>query len=180
MTLCPLCAFPVRRFASCLVAALLVVGLAPSCPAAGKRRQPPAVPAVGESSHSFDDIAATIARGRNLAARLEAEANRQRLTVARRELEAIEKRLAGFREASDAPGTIRDALFLQAELAVRRIAFCNPLLDFHKLLFVKRHDAGGVFHMCDQFYGFNARPGGGLCVLDDPFGPAPRTTNLLA
>ena len=48
------------------------------------------------------------------------------------------------------------------------------------MLFVKRHDAKGVFHMCDQFYGFNARHGGGLFVLDDPFGPSAKVTNLLA
>ena len=62
----------------------------------------------------------------------------------------------------------RDSYF-EARRLVRQIAFCNPLLDFDKLLFVKRHDPGGVFHMCDQYYGCNAKPGGGLFVLDDPF-----------
>jgi hypothetical protein len=62
---------------------------------------------------------------------------------------------------------------------VRDIAFANPLLDFDKVLFIKRHDAVGVFHMCDQYYGCNAKPGGGLFVLSDPFGPNPRLTNVL-
>ncbi|MFQ6098724.1 MAG: hypothetical protein ACE5O2_13435, partial [Armatimonadota bacterium] len=70
-------------------------------------------------------------------------------------------------------------IYLEARWLVRRIAFCNPLLDFDRLLFVKRHDPGGVFHMCDQYYGFNAKPGGGLFVLSDPFTPSPRLTNLL-
>jgi len=33
--------------------------------------------------------------------------------------------------------------------------------------------------MCDQFYGCNARPGGGLFVLEDPCGKNPRLVNLL-
>ena len=57
--------------------------------------------------------------------------------------------------------------------AVRRqIAFANPLLNFDQILFIKRHRA--VYnHMCDQYYGMTARPGGGLYVLADPFGPEP-------
>ena len=34
-------------------------------------------------------------------------------------------------------------------------------------------------HMCDQYYGNFARAGGGLFVLDDPFGPTPRVRNVL-
>jgi hypothetical protein len=33
--------------------------------------------------------------------------------------------------------------------------------------------------MCDQFYGCNAVPGGGLFVLSELFGPNPKSTNLL-
>jgi hypothetical protein len=61
----------------------------------------------------------------------------------------------------------------------REIAFCNSLLDFDRILFIKRHDARGEYHMCDQFYGFNGVPGGGLYVLHEPFGPEPRVQNLL-
>ena len=55
----------------------------------------------------------------------------------------------------------------------------NPLLDFDRILFVKRHDSVGVYHMCDQFYGCNARPGGGLFVLENPWSEQPRVVNLL-
>jgi len=79
---------------------------------------------------------------------------------------------------ADAPA--RRELFEKARKLRRRIAFANPLLDFDRLLFIKRHDAGGPFHMCDQYYGCNARPGGGLFVLSDPFGPDPKLTDLLA
>ena len=34
--------------------------------------------------------------------------------------------------------------------------------------------------MCDQYYGCNAVPGGGLYVLEEAFGPRPRLRNLLA
>ena len=35
-------------------------------------------------------------------------------------------------------------------------------------------------HMCDQYYGMAVRPGGGLFVLADPFGPNPRVRDVLA
>ena len=73
----------------------------------------------------------------------------------------------------------RRGIHLAARRTVRQIAFSNPLLSFDKLLFLKRHDARGVFHMCDQFYGCNAVPGGGLFVLENPFGPSPKLVNLL-
>lgn len=99
----------------------------------------------------------------------------------------------------------RDAryeLFEKACDVRRRIAWANPLLDFDRLLFLKRHRAT-FNHMCDQYYGIHANPGGtldirppeqvrqneeslqdapasGLCVLEDPFGPQPRVTDVLA
>ena len=33
--------------------------------------------------------------------------------------------------------------------------------------------------MCDQYYGCNAKPGGGLFVLEHPFGDSPQLINLL-
>ncbi len=71
------------------------------------------------------------------------------------------------------------ALFVKTCQLRRRIAFANPLLDFQELLFVKRHRAIYT-HMCDQYYGIAARPGGGLCVLSDPWGPNPRVRDVLA
>jgi hypothetical protein len=61
----------------------------------------------------------------------------------------------------------------------RTIAFTNPLLDFEEILFLKRHRAN-FNHMCDQYYGVNAMPGGGLFVLSEPFGESPKVRNLLA
>jgi hypothetical protein len=71
----------------------------------------------------------------------------------------------------------------------RKVAFSNPLLNFDRILFIKRHflpasvtwgsDMRGN-HMCDQYFGFHAIPGGGLFVLENPFGEKPTIRNILA
>lgn len=61
----------------------------------------------------------------------------------------------------------------------REIAFKNPLLNFNELVFIKRHRA--IFnHMCDQFYGICAQPGGGLYTLSNPFSDNPQVRDVLA
>lgn len=91
-------------------------------------------------------------------------------------LQALQRRNAGTPLTDPAA---RRALFDEACALRRRIAFSNPLLDFDGILFVKRHRA--IFnHMCDQFYGIAARPGGGLYILEDPFGPDPAARDVLA
>ncbi|NQT89256.1 hypothetical protein HQ560_20985, partial [bacterium] len=72
----------------------------------------------------------------------------------------------------------RAALFVKACRLRRTIAFANPLLKFDKLLFLKRHLAT-YRHMCDQYYGIRQRPGGGICVLNDPFSDNPSVTEIL-
>jgi hypothetical protein len=73
----------------------------------------------------------------------------------------------------------RRELFDQALQLRRQIAFSNPLLNFHQLLLIQRHRAL-LDHMCDQYYGMAARPGGGLYVLSNPFGEKPAVRNLLS
>jgi len=73
----------------------------------------------------------------------------------------------------------RYALFAGACRLRRQIAFANPLLRFGQILFIKRHRSA-YDHMCDQYYGITARPGGGLYVLSDPFGPKPQVRDVLA
>ena len=104
-------------------------------------------------------------------------------TSANPELAPLEKQLVELRQANAGLAVTnlaaRRALFEDVCRLRRQIAFRNPLLNFDQLLFLKRHRA--LFdHMCDQFYGMAARPGGGLFVLDDPFGPSPRVRDLLA
>ena len=66
----------------------------------------------------------------------------------------------------------------------RKIALANPLLDFDRIVFVKKHcyppSEGEGNHMCDQYFGFMAMEGGGLFVLDDPFGDKPVARDILA
>ncbi len=64
----------------------------------------------------------------------------------------------------------------------RKIAFANPLLStINKLVFLEYDPIWSPhIHMCDQYFGCNAVGGGGLYVLDDPFGPNPQRRELPA
>jgi hypothetical protein len=73
----------------------------------------------------------------------------------------------------------RFELFKEVCTLRRRIALSNPLLDFDKILFIKRHRAT-FNHMCDQYYGINVLPGGGIYVLSGPFGDNPQVRDVLA
>ena len=125
---------------------------------------------------SLEQVNQLIGRGYKLAERLRGlSAPESRLEPLVEELRRIEARLT---EAGSAAAD-RQGIYLAVRQTIREIAFCNPLLDFDKILFIKRHDSVGVFHMCDQYYGCNAKPGGGLYVLSDPFGDNPKLTNVL-
>jgi hypothetical protein len=120
-----------------------------------------------------------IQQGRHLADRLRANADAARLAPLEEELARLDALLTNT-SGIDAPGEDeRRGLYLEARWLAREIAFCNPLLDFDELLFIKRHHPKGEFHMCDQFYGFNAVPGGGLYILSNPFGAAPMIRDVL-
>ncbi|MDR3196283.1 MAG: hypothetical protein LBU34_00310 [Planctomycetaceae bacterium] len=78
----------------------------------------------------------------------------------------------------------RRELFRQTKLLQRTIAFKNPLLNFDSILFVKRHFCSGNNelqgnHMIDQYFGFNALPGGGIFVLEKAFSEQPVVRNIL-
>ena len=99
------------------------------------------------------------------------------------DIAALEKRLGELRSAAektdvkDAPARLE--LFKEVRKVRRKLAFSNPLLNFDEILFITRHRPG-FNHMCDQYYGINAKPGGGLYVLADPFGPEPTVRDVLA
>lgn len=66
----------------------------------------------------------------------------------------------------------------------RKIALTNPLLNFNDIIFAKREinpwpEKQGN-HMCDQYFGFHAKPGGGIFVLKDIFSDSPELTSLTA
>ena len=123
-------------------------------------------------------IRAVLGRGRGLVVRLRPKADPKRLDPPAAKLDAFGTHLAKLEEVGQVPKAVRRETYLRARWLVRKIAFCNPLLDFDKLLFIKRH-RGSLAHMCDQYYGFTAVPGGGLFVLLDPFGDHPKLANLL-
>lgn len=70
------------------------------------------------------------------------------------------------------------AFYVAARLLKRRIALANPLLDFKELLFCKRVPTS-YSHLVMQYYGWRARPGGGLFVLEQP-GKSLRARDILA
>jgi len=139
-------------------------------------QQQAAAPSVVISAKLIRD---EILRARKLAARIRTPDNAARLSALEARLAKLGERLAALEKTGNVADDGRRQLYLAVRRAKRAIAFANPLLDFDRLLFIKRHDPGGPFHMCDQFYGCNARPGGGLFVLHDPFGDSPRLVNLL-
>jgi hypothetical protein len=65
----------------------------------------------------------------------------------------------------DAADDLRRAVYLQARWAVRGLVFANPLLDFDRLLFVKRFTQETYPDVCLNHMPWCSRPGGDLCML---------------
>jgi len=61
----------------------------------------------------------------------------------------------------------------------RAVAFSNPLLNFDKIICVVRNKAS-YGHMCDQYFGFHARPGGSIYIIDKPFSDSPVARDVLS
>jgi hypothetical protein len=81
-----------------------------------------------------------------------------------------------------APGTDDETVFKEAQALRRRVALRNPLLaDISRIIFLKHGKQGrGSRHMIDQYLGFNAAIGGGVYILDQPFGDSPTVHDVLA
>ena len=130
---------------------------------------------------SLEHTRDVIQRAWALVRRLQDRAAAEQLGPATTQLQQIGERLAAWEQGEGAPEDVRKQIYIDSRWVLRRIAFANPLLaGIDKLLFIKRHDSVGVVHMCDQYYGCNAKPGGGLFVLSDAFTDHPRLTDLLA
>ncbi len=123
-----------------------------------------------------DPLDITLRRTGSLLADLRRQPAARDLAAAAVALAALEARAAGVAVTNTAA---RRTLFEETCVVRRRIAFANPLLSFRDIAFVKRNQR--IYgHMCDQFYGAAQQPGGGLFVLEDAFGPAPRLRDVLA
>ncbi len=164
------------RTAGLLLLCGLFASMSPLSPAASAG-EPPTQDATLQAS--LDAIGQTVARARKLADRLQTAGAEDRLQPFLRELQEVDEQFASLRDTDAATTETAAQLLTRAQAVARRIALCNPLLDFDQLLFVKRHDSVGVYHMCDQYYGCNAKPGGGLFVLRDPLSDQPQVVNLL-
>lgn len=72
-------------------------------------------------------------------------------------------------QATDTDLTLNDrqSLYRRIRHLKREIALANPLMQFGKLLFCKRVPTS-YSHLVMQYYGWRARAGGGLFVLDQP------------
>jgi hypothetical protein len=128
---------------------------------------------------TVEQVQDVLARAGALARRLETPESCDRLRALVARVEELERSVAAPQPGPALPATQLSGVYAEAQSLARQIAFCNPRLNFDKVLFIKRHDSVGVYHMCDQFYGCNAKPGGGLFVLINPFSDQPEVRNLL-
>jgi hypothetical protein len=97
-------------------------------------------------------------------------------TQAWEELRSQWKRLAAEAGATDAAW---EALWRRGHRLRRRIVLGNPVASTGPIVFAK-HVSGGLFsHQLTQYEGDNARPGGGIFVLEEP-GRSMRTRQLAA
>ncbi len=135
---------------------------------------------VGEAQFLMSHTREVVERAKKLAARLAPQAASTRLAPLVAELGQLDRRLAKSEKAGPCARQTRRDLYFQARWLARRIALTNAALDFDKIVFVKRRHPTGLFHMVHQFYGFGARPGGGLFVLSDPWSSHPKLTDLAA
>jgi hypothetical protein len=98
------------------------------------------------------------------------------LAAAATDLEALDKENRGKLDE-----TANVDLFGRVCELRRAIAFKNPLLNFDKLVFLTHYKQGrGEVHMVDQYLGFNAKAGGDLYILRQPFSDKPETARPLA
>jgi len=128
-----------------------------------------------------DAAGVVLRRTKALLARLKTMEGTRDFSAQQAELARLEAESA--RIAVDDPAA-RERLLDRVRALRRKIAFANPLLDFDRILFIKKHflptphSRGN--HMCDQYFGFHAIREGGLFVLEDPFGARPTVRDILA
>jgi hypothetical protein len=117
-----------------------------------------------KSRGAFFPTADCITRARRLAedlrhAGLDVEPYLTSLDEAARRLDALSK---------DAGEQAQRDLYLQTRWTVRRLVLANPLLDFDRLLFVKRFTQETYPDICLNHMPWVSRPGGDICILEKP------------
>ncbi len=135
-------------------------------------------PAALLSASDRDPLDVVLRRSETLLAHLAGQPDAPNLADERNQLTALTTKSA---TVDISLKNERYALYEQACRLRRVIAFHNPLLDFQRILFLTKHrPMRGDPHMVDQYYGFNARPGGGIQILENPFSDHPESRDLLA
>jgi len=120
-----------------------------------------------------------IRRGRLLAADLKAAD--VDTTTFEHELDEVARRLKPT--SGPLPPETRRELYFKARRIVRHLAFANPLLQFDRLLFVKRFTQQTYPDICLNHMPWVSRPGGDICVLKEPFSSedaTPPVRNILS
>jgi len=195
-----------RRTAICIVGSLALIGsMAPLCAnppdviTAEYRQLAAQIAAADFSSEAYQrleretrrldalirpgdraPVDVVLRRTRALLTHLRTRPDAPDLTAEEQQLGALEARARAAVPAQSTAESEPDALFVEACQLRRRIAFQNPLLSFDRILFLLHHkQARGERHMVDQYFGFNARKGGGVYVLEHPWGPSPTVRKLL-
>ncbi len=69
---------------------------------------------------------------------------------------------------ADASDQARRDVYLRTRWIVRRLVLANPLLDFDRLLFVKRYTQETYPDVCLNHMPWVSKPGGDICVLEKP------------
>ncbi len=90
------------------------------------------------------------------------------------ELDATAARFAAL--PAKAPEEALRGLYLEVRWMLRRLVLRNPLLDFDRLLFVKRFTQETYPDVCLNHMPWVSKPGGDLCVLS----PGPESQGLFA
>lgn len=145
----------------------------------GHTYKPPKPPEPKKAAFLLAHTREVIRCGYDLVDRFRGRTDSGGLDALTAKLERLDAELRDLESAGDVPERVRREKYLAARWLAREIAFANPLLDFDKILFITRHDPGGLYHMVHQYYGFCSKPGGGLYVLCDPFSSEPTVVNLL-
>lgn len=102
--------------------------------------------------------------------------NKGNLVSLEKQFNALKKEAGGIPVSSDLK---RKELYLKIFELRRKISLTNPLLDFDDIVFTASYSSAGDFHMCDQYYGVFARPGGSILKLKNAFGENPQLEDLI-
>jgi hypothetical protein len=117
----------------------------------------------GGAAHYCRAAAQHLQKARRLLEDFQPTGPSQRAASWREELDRLEKLLA----SAQPPLEEAQRIYFRTRWLKRQIILSNPLMQFGKLLFCKRKPTS-YSHLVMQYFGWRARPGGGLFILEKP------------